>query len=131
MSAGKAAALLAVGFVAGLAVPAVQKMLTQPAPDAVIPAKRRYAVFIDEMKQSIVSFDHQRGDYRKTVTLSNGSAHTVELKPTCFYNQMVLEYRHNGRRVTYLPFDGGSSTGDDGLRVSSMDMGVSPLQECK
>jgi len=57
---------------------------------------KKFAVFIDEIRQSFVFGDCFEGSYVRTVTLADGSLRTVKLTPVV----------HDGRELVQLDIDG-------------------------
>lgn len=119
----KTAAVLAVGFVAGFGASTIAGVLAHPREDVASLENRRFGVTILEVKQSLGS-DTFRGGYRRTVTLSNGQRHDIELRPVMFPGLPTpsLKFLDNGEVVTNIGA-GGSSRLDDGLMVSVLDLG--------
>lgn len=119
------AALLAIGFVAGFAASSVAGMLSHAPEDraSVSLEDHRFGVNIIETKQAPRWYSF-RGVFRRTVTLSDGARHDIELRPVLFPGEKTpyLKFIDNGKVVTHLGM-GGSSSLDDGLMVSVSDLG--------
>lgn len=77
---------------------------------------KKFAVFIDEMKQNFVFGDALEGSYVRTVILSDGSSRTVKLTPLVRDGQELLELDIDGH-VTYMG-PNGTTRNRDTLMVS-------------
>ena len=64
-------------------------------------SQKRFVVCIHEIKQEVVFADEFAGQYRKTVTLSDGTTRTVELTPRMDDGGLVVELNDTGYR-TYM-----------------------------
>lgn len=69
--------------------------------ETVDPSQKRFLVSICEIKQEIVFAEEFTGSYAKTVTLSDGTARTLELTPMMKDGKLVLELKDTGRS-TYM-----------------------------
>jgi len=77
---------------------------------------KKFAVFIDEMKQNFVFGDALEGSYVRTVILSDGSSRTVKLTPLVRDGRELLELDIDGH-VTYMG-PNGAVRNRDTLMVS-------------
>jgi hypothetical protein len=77
---------------------------------------KKFAVFIDEVRQNFVFGDAFEGQYVRTVTLSDGSSRTVKLTPVIRDGEQLLELDVDGH-VTYMG-PNGTTTNRDTLMVA-------------
>lgn len=62
---------------------------------------KKFAVFIDEIRQNFVFGDSFAGAYVRTVTLTDGSSRTVKLTPVVHDGQEMVQLDIDGH-VTYM-----------------------------
>jgi hypothetical protein len=65
------------------------------------PSKKRFMVFVYEIRQEIVWAEEFRGRYTKSVTMSDGTVRTIELTPMVRDGRPVVEFNDTGGR-TYI-----------------------------
>ena len=96
------------GVVVGTALQHVPAANAAPAsPDL---SKKKFHVFIDEIKHNFVFGDEFAGGYSKTVTLSDGSTRTIELTPMIHDGMQVVEFKDSGFR-SYMSLSGTTTNG--------------------
>jgi ATP-dependent Clp protease adapter protein ClpS len=69
--------------------------------EAADPAKKRFVVFIYEIRREVVFAEEFGAQYLKTVTLSDGTERTVELTPMIRDGNPVIEFKDTGH-CTYI-----------------------------
>lgn len=72
---------------------------------------KKFAVFIDEIRQNFVFGDAFEGSYVRTVRLSDGSSRTVKLTPVVREGRELVELDVDGH-VTYMGPNGTTRNGD-------------------
>ena len=72
---------------------------------------KKFAVFIDEVKQNFVFGDAFEGSYVRTVTLSDGSSRTIRLTPVVRNGEEWIELDVDGH-VTYMGTNGTTTNGN-------------------
>jgi hypothetical protein len=72
--------------------------------------KKRFHVFVDEVKTNLVFGDEFTGRYSKTFTLSDGSHRTVELTPMVHNGMQVVELKDTGG-LSYMSLSGTTTNG--------------------
>jgi ATP-dependent Clp protease adapter protein ClpS len=98
--------------------------------ETVDPAKKRYVVFIYEIRQEIVFAEEFSAQYSKMVTLSDGTVRTVELTPMMRDGDPVIEFKDTGHR-TYIGTESvrtGSHTNEN-LMVKIIDVEDRPASK--
>ena len=106
----KSFALVAVGFVAGIAATSLPRASASPAPPTIDPSKKEFLVSIDEIKQNFVFGDTFTGSYEKTVTLSDGSVRHIQLRPMFKDGALWVEFKDNDGQ-TYMGPNGATTNG--------------------
>nr|GAT43065.1 predicted protein [Mycena chlorophos] len=119
--------LLGAGFVAGLAVSAAHYALAGAAPPAYEPSKHVLSVSIDEVKQSFVTGVAFSGSYTQSVTLSNGTVHTIRLD-TVQRNGVPLVHLNMDGRQTYMGPNSVASVGSLEVTIQDRQLALAQMQ---
>jgi hypothetical protein len=100
----------AAGLLAGVAIATIHAAPASPeaSPDL---SKRKFNVFIDEVKQNFVFGDRFEKTYSRTVTLSNGKKRDIKLTPMVHEGMQVVKLDDSGF-VSYMSLSGRSTNGD-------------------
>ncbi len=77
---------------------------------------KKFAVFIDEVRQNFVFGDAAEGQYVKTVILADGGSRTVKLTPVVRDGQELVQLDIDGH-VTYMG-PNGTTTNRNTLMVA-------------
>ena len=118
----KGLALVAVGFIGGVASMQFPAAFANSPGQATDLSKRTFEVYINEVKQNIVFGDAFSGSYRKEITLSDGSKRTIELTPMVHKGMEVVEFKDTGGH-TYMGLNGTTTNGK--LMVQVVDVAAS------
>jgi hypothetical protein len=105
------AALLLIGFGAGLLVSRIPRALAESESSSASDlAHRRFMVSINEVRQNVVAGDRFSGHYTKTVTMSDGTTRCIELTPMVHNGMQVVELRDGGHH-SYMGLNGTTTDG--------------------
>ncbi len=127
MSTSKVVSLVFAAFAAGLGVANLPAAIasTGPAPDL---SKRRFTVYIDEIKQNHVFYDKFTGSYSKKLTLSDGSRREITLTPMMHNGMQVVEFKDTGGH-TYMSLNGTTTNGTLMVQVQDEEASMAALRE--
>ena len=90
--------------------------------------KKRFLVFVDEVKQNFVFGDQFAGHYSKTITLSNGKQRTIELTPVVHDGMQVVELKDTGFR-SYMSLNGTTTNRELMVQIVDDDSRRRELRE--
>ncbi|WP_119716788.1 hypothetical protein [Cognatilysobacter tabacisoli] len=126
MSTTKAVALAVVSFAAGLGIANLPTASASAEP-ALDLSKRKFTVFIDEVKQNHVFGDTFSGSYSKTITLSDGSRREITLTPTAHKGMQLVELKDTGG-LTYMSLSGTTTNGTLMIQVKDDEASKAALK---
>ena len=106
-----------VGVVAGISLANVPGAIASTDASAASLEKRRFWLFVDEVKQNFVFGDEFTGSYSKIFTLSDGSRRTIELTPMVHGGMQVVELKDTGH-LSYMALNGTTTNGTLMVRIA-------------
>ena len=120
LNVGKSIALVVAGFGAGIIVANLPHAIAAETAGSIDVSQKHFLVSVDEVKQNFVFGEQFSGRYTKTVTLSDGTARTIELTPKVHNGMQVVEFKDTGGH-TYMALNGTATNGKLMVQLQDLD----------